>query len=145
MIIAYRSPLATLHLLNYRVIVVGVGRLDCLLTDRREVQVGNEPCRFIRVCAEKDVADTNIPVIDSKLTERMETLGKGERPAYCESIAHIPSAAHSAALSNSVNDVYDTILFPRVASTTRWRVGSWGFHSAPSTNPRWLETRIATR
>src|SRR5258706_833156 len=136
MIIAYRSPLATLHLLNYRVIVVGVGRLDCLFTDRREVQIGNKPRRFIRLCAEKDVADTNVPVIDPEPTERMEALERGKRHAHCRSIACIPSAAHSAALSNSVNDMYDTMLLPRVASTTRWRVGSWGFDSAPSTNAR---------
>ncbi len=132
-------------MLNDCVIVVGVGRLDCLLTDRREVEIANKSRSFRRVCAEKDVADTNVLVIYPGLTKRMETLGRGERHAYCGSVARIPSAAHSAAFSNSVNDVYDTMLLPRVPSTTRWRVGLWGFDSAPSTNRRWLETRITTR
>ena len=67
-----------LHLLNDRVIVIGTCRLDCFLADRRQIKIGNEPCRFIRVCAEKDVADTNVPVIDPKLTERIEALERGE-------------------------------------------------------------------
>src|SRR5258706_6950031 len=86
MIIAYRSPLPILHLFNNRVIVIGIGCLDCLLTDRREVKIGNKSRSFLRVCAEKNVADTNVPVIDSKLTEGMETLKRGERWAYCGSI-----------------------------------------------------------
>jgi len=130
------STKEALHLLNDRVIVIGVGHLDCFLTDRREVQIGNEACHFIWLCAEKDVADTNVPVIYPKLTERMEALERGKHHAHCRSIACIPSVAHLAALSNSVNDVYDTMCLPRVESTTRWRVGSWGFDSAPSTNSR---------
>ena len=140
----YRSPLPILHLLNNRVIVVGTGRLDCFFTDRREIKIGNESCRLLWVCAEKDVTDTDVPLIDSKLTEGMETLRDGERQNNYGSIACIPSAAHSAALSNSMNDVYDAMLFPRVASTTRCRMGLCGFDSAPSTNFRWLETRIGT-
>src|SRR5258706_726279 len=112
MIIAYRSPLPILHLFNNRVIVIGIGHLDCLLTDRREVKIGNKSRSFLRVCADKNVADTNVLVIDSKLTEGMETLERGECWVYCGSIACIPSAAHSAALSNSTSDKYDAMLLP---------------------------------
>ena len=125
--------------------VVRTGRLDCLFTDGREVKIRYKSRRFLRVRAEKDVADTNILVIDPELTEIIETLGRSERLARCESIACVPCEAHSAALNSSSSDVYDTRLLPRVASTTRCRVGLWAFDSASSTNPRWLETRIATR
>ena len=73
-ITAYRSPLSTFHMLDDRVIFVGVGGLDCFLADRREIKIGNEPCRFLRVCAEKNISNTNVPMIDTDLTERMETL-----------------------------------------------------------------------
>ena len=145
MIITYRSPLPIFHLHNNLLMVIRIGSLDCLFANGREVEIRYKSCRFVWVCAEKDVADTNIPMIDPKLTEIVETLGKGELLAQCESIDCVPSAAHSAARSNSTSDVYDTRLFPRVASTTRCRVGLWAFDSAPSTNLRWLETRIATR
>jgi len=59
---------------NNLIVVVRVGGLDCILTDRREVEVGNEPSWLLRVCAEEDIADANIPVIDPELTETMETL-----------------------------------------------------------------------
>ena len=143
MIITYRSPLPSFHLHNNLLMVVRTSGLDCLFTDGREVEIRNESRRFLRVCAKQDVADTNIPVIDPELTEIIETLGRGELLTHCESIACVPSAAHSAALSNSTSDVYDTRLLPRVASTTRCRVGLWAFDSASSTNPRWLETLIA--
>ena len=145
MTITYRPPLPSFHLHNNLLVVVRTGGLDCLFTDGREVEIRYKSRRFLRVCAEKDVADTNIPVTDPELTEIIETLGRGECLAHCESIVCVPSAAHSAPLSNSTNDVYDTMLLPRVASTTRCRVGLWAFDSASSTNPRWLETRIATR
>ena len=144
MIIAYRLPLPSVHLHNDRLMVFRTGSLDCLFTDGREVEIRNESRRFLRVCAEKDVADTNIPVIDPNVTEIVETLGRGELLAHYESIDYVPSAAHSAALSSSTSDVNDTKLLPRVASTTRCRVGLWAFDSVSSTNPRWLETRIAT-
>jgi len=76
----YRSPLPIFHLLDNCVIVVGTGSLDCLFTDGREVKIRNKSRRFLWVRAEKDVADTNVPVIDTKLTEGMETLG------WCESL-----------------------------------------------------------
>jgi len=58
-----------LQLRNNRVIIVRTGSLDCIFADGRQVEIRNESRRFLRVCAEKDVADTNIPVIDPKLTE----------------------------------------------------------------------------
>ena len=116
--------------------VVRTGSLDCLFTNGGEVEIRYKSRRFLRVCAEKDVADTDIPVVDPKLTEIVEALGRGESRAYCVNIACVPSAAHSVALSNSTSDVYDTRLLPRVARTTRCRVGLWAFDSASSTNPR---------
>ena len=112
MIITYRSPLPIFHLHNNLLIVIRTGGLDCLFTNGREVEIGYKSRRFLRVGAEKDVADTNIPMIDPKLTEIVETLGRGEVLAQCESIACVPSAAHSAARSNSTSDVYDTRLLP---------------------------------
>jgi len=144
-VITYRPPLPSFHLHNDRIIVVRTGGLDCLFTDGREVEIRNKSRRFLWVCAKKDVADTNIPVIDPKLTEAMETLGSGELLAHRGSIACVPSAAHSAALSNCTVDVYETMLLPRVASTTRCRVGLWAFESAAWTNLRWLDTRMGTR
>jgi len=71
--IAYRSPLSIFHLLNNLVMVVWIGSLDRLFTDGRKVKIGNKSCRFLRVCAEKHIADTNIPVIDPKQVEGVET------------------------------------------------------------------------
>jgi len=110
--IAYRSPLSILHLLKSRVIVVGIGCLDCFFAYRRMVKTGNKPRGVLWVCTEKYAVDTDVPVIDSKLAEGMETLGRGERQAYCGSVACIPLAAHSAVLSSSISGVYDTMLFP---------------------------------
>ena len=144
MMIAYHYPFLILHLLNNLIIVSGAGGLDCLFTDRREVKIGNKSRRVLWVRAKKHIADINIPVTDPKLVEGMETLGGYENPAQCQCIAYVPCAAQSAALSNSTSDVYDAMLLPRVASTTRCRVRLWGSDSAPSTNLRWLEIRIAT-
>ena len=58
-----------LQLRNNRVIIVRTGSLDCIFTDGRQVEIRNESRRSLRVCAEKDVADTNISVIDAKLAE----------------------------------------------------------------------------
>ena len=72
---------------------------------------------------------------------------KSETLAHCGSIACIPSAAHVLGCTQqlrSTRDVYNTMLLPRVASTTRCRVGVWLFKSAFPTNRRWLETHIAT-
>ena len=74
MVITYRPPLPILHLRNGRVIVIRIGSLDSIFTDGRQVEIRNETRRFLRVSAEKDVADTNISVIDPKLTEGIETL-----------------------------------------------------------------------
>jgi len=71
--IAYRSPLSIFHLINNIVVVVGIGCLDRLFTDGRKVKIGNKSRRFLRVCAEKHIADTNIPVIDSKQVEGVKT------------------------------------------------------------------------
>jgi len=79
---AYRSPLATFHLLDNHVMVVRTSGLDCLFTDGREVKIGNKSRRFLRVRAEKDVANTDIPVINPELIEGMETLGRYQLPAY---------------------------------------------------------------
>jgi len=145
MIITYRPPLPIREGRKNCVIVVRTDSLDCICADGRQVKIRNESRGFLRVCTEKDAADTNISVIDPKLTERIESLGKGEPLAYCGRITCVPSAAHSAALSNSTSDVYDAMLLTPVASTARCRVGLWTFESASSTIPRWLETRIATR
>jgi len=67
--IAYRSPLSIFHLINNLVVVVGIGCLDGLFTDGRKVKIGYKTRRFLWVCAEKHIADTNIPVIDSKQVE----------------------------------------------------------------------------
>jgi len=68
------SPLSTFQLPNNRIVFIGIGGFDCIFTDRREVEVGNEPSWLLRVRAEEDIADANIPVIDPELTETMETL-----------------------------------------------------------------------
>ena len=62
--------------------VVRTSGLDCLFTDGREVKIGNKSRRFLRVRAEKNVANTDIPVIDSKPIEGMEALWKYEFPAH---------------------------------------------------------------
>jgi len=62
--------------------VVRTSGHDCLFTDGREVKIGDKSRRFIRVRAEKDVANTDVPVIDSELIEGMETLGRYELQAY---------------------------------------------------------------
>jgi len=79
---AYRAPLPIFHLLDNRVMVVRTSGLDCLFTDGREVKIRNKSRRFLRVRAEKDVANTNVPVIDSELVEGMEALGGYQLPAY---------------------------------------------------------------
>jgi len=79
---AYRSPLPIFHLLDNRVMVVRTSDLDCLFIDGREVKIGNKSHRFLRVRAEKDVANTDIPVSDPELIEGMETLGRYQLQAY---------------------------------------------------------------
>jgi len=79
---AYRSPLPIFHLLDNCVMVVRTSGLDCLFTNGREVKIGNKSRRFLRVCAEKNVANTDIPVIDSELIEGMETLGRYQLQTY---------------------------------------------------------------
>ena len=74
MILRYRSPFSIFQLLDNFITVIGVGRLDCLLTYRRKVEVGNKPCRFLRVRAEEDVANADIPMIDPKTAEGPEAL-----------------------------------------------------------------------
>jgi hypothetical protein len=71
---------ATLHLsaANNLVVVVGIGRLDCLFTDGRQVEVGYEPGCFLRVRAKEHIPDTHIPMVNSELTQGIETLEKCE-------------------------------------------------------------------
>ena len=73
--LTYCSPLSIFQLLNNRIVVIGIGGLDCLFTDGREVEVRNKPSWFFRVRAEENIADANIPVIHPELTEGIETLG----------------------------------------------------------------------
>ena len=119
MILGYHSPFSIFELLDNLIVVVGVGRLYCLFTYGRKVEVGNKPGRFLWVCTKEDVTDTDIPMIDPKVTEGPKALGRHKCLVHSRGTAHIPSAAHSAALSKSTRDVYDTMLRPRVASTTR--------------------------
>ena len=112
MIIVYRLPLPSAHLPNNHIIVARTCSLDCFLTDGREVEIGNKSCWFLQVCAKKDIADTNILMIDPNLTETVETLERGDPLAYCVSVDCVPSAAHSAALSSSTSDMYDIRLLP---------------------------------
>ena len=74
MIHGYRSPFSILQLLNNLITVVGVGRLYCLLTYGRKVEVGNKSGRFLRVRTEEDVANADIPMIDPKTAEGPEAL-----------------------------------------------------------------------
>ena len=74
MILGYRSPFSIFQLRDHLIAVIGVGHLDCLFTDRRNVEVGNKPDRFLRVRAEEDVANADIPMIDPKTTESPEAL-----------------------------------------------------------------------
>jgi hypothetical protein len=76
--LTYCSPFSTFQLPNNLVVVVGIGRLDCLLTDGRQVEVGYEPGCFIRVCAKEHIPDTHIPMVNSELTQGIETLEKCE-------------------------------------------------------------------
>jgi hypothetical protein len=77
-VFAYCSPLSIFQLLNNRIIVVGVRLLDCISTDRREIKIGNKPGRFLRVSAEEDITDTDVSMIDPKLTKPVKTLGTSE-------------------------------------------------------------------
>jgi hypothetical protein len=63
-------------------VVVGICCLDRLFTDRREVKVGNKPSCLFRVGTKEDIADANIPVINTELAEGMETLGWREFLVY---------------------------------------------------------------
>jgi hypothetical protein len=76
--LTYCSPFSTFQLPNNLVVVVGIGRLDCLLTDGRQVEVGYEPGCFIRVRAEEHIPDTHIPMVNSEMTKGIETLEKCE-------------------------------------------------------------------
>ena len=89
MIHEYRSPLPVFQLLNNRIAIIGVGRLDCLLTYGSKVEVGNKPGRFRRVRAEEDVTNTNIPMIDPKAAESPKTLGR------CERLVHRRAGPHT--------------------------------------------------
>src|SRR5258708_27475597 len=83
-IIRYRSPFSIFQLPNDLIAVVGARRFYGLLAYGRKVEVGNEPGRFLRVCAEKDVSDTDIPMIDTKVTECPKTLERCECLVKCE-------------------------------------------------------------
>lgn len=70
----YSSPLSVFQLVNNSFRLAGIGRLDRLFADRREVKVGNKSSRFLWVRAEEDIANTNIPVINSELVEGKKSL-----------------------------------------------------------------------
>ena len=80
----YRAPFSIFQLPNNLIAVVGACRFYSLLAYRRKVEVGNEPGRFLRVRAEKDVTDADIPMIDPKVTECPKTLGRCECLVNCE-------------------------------------------------------------
>ena len=109
MIVGYRSPFSVFQLLNNPIKVVGAGRFYCFFTYRRKIEIGNKPSRFLWVRSEEDVTDTDIPMSNPKPIEGQKTLGTRDC-LVCWGIVHVPSAAHSAALNKSTNDVYDTML-----------------------------------
>jgi len=51
----------------------GVGRLNYFVADRGEVKVGNESSRLQGVRAEKDIANTDIPMVHTPLVQGGES------------------------------------------------------------------------
>ena len=61
-----------LHFTDDRLVLGGVSCLDCLVADRGVVKVGNKSSRLQRICAEKNVADTDIPVVHTTFMQSHE-------------------------------------------------------------------------
>ena len=55
-----------------RFVLGGVSCFNCLVADRGQVEIGNKSSRLRRICAEKDVADTDIPVIHTTFAQSHE-------------------------------------------------------------------------